>query len=79
MKCGFSGGLVVDFPNSKKAKKYFLCLFAGEGGDYNPLPLVDEALLKEEEEEDDEAPQTVMFTQGVHNGEGQKKRRSKSC
>jgi len=30
MKCGFSGGMVVDFPNSTKAKKFFLCLFAGE-------------------------------------------------
>eukprot|EP01098_Paradermamoeba_levis_P013030 TRINITY_DN583_c0_g1_i1.p1 TRINITY_DN583_c0_g1~~TRINITY_DN583_c0_g1_i1.p1 ORF type:complete len:291 (-),score=77.48 TRINITY_DN583_c0_g1_i1:196-1068(-) len=29
MKCGFTGGLVVDYPNSTKAKKYFLCLFAG--------------------------------------------------
>ena len=29
MRCGFTGGLVVDFPNSTKAKKYFLCLFAG--------------------------------------------------
>ncbi|KAJ3322651.1 Williams Beuren syndrome chromosome region 22 protein [Boothiomyces sp. JEL0866] len=29
MKAGFSGGLVVDYPNSTKAKKYFLCLFAG--------------------------------------------------
>ena len=29
MKSGFSGGLVVDFPNSAKAKKYFLCLNAG--------------------------------------------------
>eukprot|EP00466_Bigelowiella_natans_P003845 jgi/Bigna1/86830/estExt_fgenesh1_pg.C_140096 len=27
---GFSGGLVVDYPNSTKAKKYFLCLVAGE-------------------------------------------------
>jgi Methyltransferase involved in Williams-Beuren syndrome len=27
--CGFGGGLVVDFPNSTKAKKYFLCLYAG--------------------------------------------------
>jgi len=32
MKAGFQGGLVVDYPNSRKAKKYFLCLFAG-GGD----------------------------------------------
>ena len=29
MKAGFTGGLVVDYPNSTKAKKYFLCLFAG--------------------------------------------------
>jgi len=30
MKCGFTGGVVVDFPNSKKAKKIYLCLIAGE-------------------------------------------------
>jgi len=29
MRCGFSGGLVIDYPNSTKRKKYFLCLFAG--------------------------------------------------
>jgi 18S rRNA (guanine1575-N7)-methyltransferase len=29
MRCGFTGGLVVDYPNSTKAKKFFLCLFAG--------------------------------------------------
>ncbi|KAL0217659.1 hypothetical protein RCL1_008239 [Eukaryota sp. TZLM3-RCL] len=29
MKAGFSGGLVVDFPDSTRAKKIFLCLFAG--------------------------------------------------
>lgn len=28
-KAGFSGGLVVDYPNSKKAKKFYLCLMAG--------------------------------------------------
>ncbi|XP_043910075.1 probable 18S rRNA (guanine-N(7))-methyltransferase [Protopterus annectens] len=32
MKAGFTGGLVVDFPNSTKAKKFFLCLFAGTSG-----------------------------------------------
>ena len=31
MQCGFTGGLVVDYPNSAKAKKYYLCLFAGPG------------------------------------------------
>lgn len=29
MRNGFTGGLIVDFPNSKKAKKYFLFLMAG--------------------------------------------------
>ncbi|CAG5119850.1 unnamed protein product [Candidula unifasciata] len=29
MKAGFTGGLVVHFPNSSKAKKIFLCLFCG--------------------------------------------------
>jgi 18S rRNA (guanine1575-N7)-methyltransferase len=28
MKSGFAGGLVVDYPNSAKAKKYYLCLSA---------------------------------------------------
>ena len=31
MRAGFSGGLVVDFPNSTKAKKYFLVLMTGGG------------------------------------------------
>jgi 18S rRNA (guanine1575-N7)-methyltransferase len=29
MKAGFSGGMLVDYPNSTRAKKYFLVLFAG--------------------------------------------------
>ena len=29
MRAGFGGGLVVDYPNSTKAKKYFLVLLAG--------------------------------------------------
>ncbi|XP_059930738.1 probable 18S rRNA (guanine-N(7))-methyltransferase [Gadus macrocephalus] len=32
MRAGFSGGMVVDYPNSSKAKKFFLCLFAGASG-----------------------------------------------
>ena len=31
-KAGFGGGVVVDYPNSKKARKMFLCLFVGDGG-----------------------------------------------
>merc|ERR1711874_830992 len=36
MKAGFTGGLVVDFPNSSKAKKIFLVLFCG--GQTTALP-----------------------------------------
>lgn len=32
MKVGFSGGLVVDFPHSTRAKKFFLVLMVGGGG-----------------------------------------------
>ncbi|KAI8469280.1 MAG: S-adenosyl-L-methionine-dependent methyltransferase [Monoraphidium minutum] len=32
MKVGFSGGLVVDYPHSTRAKKYFLVLMVGTGG-----------------------------------------------
>uniref|UniRef100_A0A8C2ZX92 BUD23 rRNA methyltransferase and ribosome maturation factor n=1 Tax=Cyclopterus lumpus TaxID=8103 RepID=A0A8C2ZX92_CYCLU len=32
MRAGFGGGMVVDYPNSTKAKKFFLCLFAGVTG-----------------------------------------------
>ncbi|KAJ3201877.1 Williams Beuren syndrome chromosome region 22 protein [Entophlyctis luteolus] len=40
MRAGFTGGLVVDYPNSTKAKKYFLVLFAGSvaGGPKQELP-----------------------------------------
>jgi len=34
MRAGFSGGLVIDYPNSTKAKKMYLCLFAGEPNKY---------------------------------------------
>lgn len=31
-KAGFGGGIVVDYPNSNKAKKVFLVLMVGSGG-----------------------------------------------
>jgi len=54
MRAGFGGGLVVDYPNSTKAKKYFLCLFAGTppGGYQLPKALGEGA--EEAEEDDDE-------------------------
>lgn len=46
MKAGFQGGLVVDYPNSAKAKKTYLCLFAGQReGQVQTLP---QALSDEE-------------------------------
>ena len=38
MKAGFTGGLVVDYPNSTKAKKNYLCLFAGVSSERVELP-----------------------------------------
>ena len=35
MRAGFSGGLVVEFPHSTRAKKYFLVLMVGSA---TPLP-----------------------------------------
>ncbi|KAG6851250.1 hypothetical protein H0H93_011686 [Arthromyces matolae] len=46
-KAGFGGGIVVDYPNSKKAKKVFLCLFVGGGGQQQ----VPKALEGEEDED----------------------------
>lgn len=52
-KCGFEGGLLVDYPNSKKAKKYYLCLFAGvQSGIKNQMP---KALGEDGEMHPDEA------------------------
>eukprot|EP00695_Tsukubamonas_globosa_P003394 TRINITY_DN609_c0_g1_i1.p1 TRINITY_DN609_c0_g1~~TRINITY_DN609_c0_g1_i1.p1 ORF type:complete len:284 (+),score=81.86 TRINITY_DN609_c0_g1_i1:58-909(+) len=52
MKAGFSGGLVVDYPNSTRAKKYFLCLYAGPQSDprYSMPAAVGEEYTGEEEE-----------------------------
>ena len=38
MKAGFSGGLVVDYPNSTRAKKYFLTLCAGPPSTSTAVP-----------------------------------------
>jgi 18S rRNA (guanine1575-N7)-methyltransferase len=44
LRAGFSGGLVVDYPNSAKAKKYFLCLFAGYANDPSNAPALPKGL-----------------------------------
>jgi len=72
MKAGFSGGLVVDYPNSTKAKKIFLCLFAGE-------PSYDLPTGKSEEVSAEAAPQnTVLFTAGTTQPKSKGKKSRKS-
>uniref|UniRef100_I3MEL1 18S rRNA (guanine-N(7))-methyltransferase n=1 Tax=Ictidomys tridecemlineatus TaxID=43179 RepID=I3MEL1_ICTTR len=52
-KAGFTGGVVVDYPNSAKAKKFYLCLFSG------PSTFLPKGLSENQEEE--EATES-MFT-----------------
>ncbi|CAI9173139.1 unnamed protein product [Rangifer tarandus platyrhynchus] len=44
-RAGFTGGVVVDYPNSAKAKKFYLCLFSG------PSTSIPEGLSEDTEEE----------------------------
>jgi len=53
LRCGFGGGLVVDFPHSTKAKKHFLVIYAGFSGD---MPV---AIPQGLQEEVDEHNQTI--------------------
>jgi len=43
MKAGFTGGVVIDFPNSTKAKKMFLVLFTGGAATSLPQGLSEES------------------------------------
>mmetsp|Transcript_52292 Transcript_52292/g.122440 ORF Transcript_52292/g.122440 Transcript_52292/m.122440 type:complete len:277 (+) Transcript_52292:52-882(+) len=38
LRCGFGGGLVVDYPHSAKAKKHFLVIYAGLSGMPQRIP-----------------------------------------
>ncbi|CAI5959247.1 unnamed protein product [Closterium sp. NIES-64] len=53
MQAGFSGGLVVDYPHSTRAKKYFLCLVAGPAGS-RPMPKGKGGDGESEESEDED-------------------------
>jgi 18S rRNA (guanine1575-N7)-methyltransferase len=48
MRAGFGGGMVVDFPNSTRAKKYFLVLFAGEPNYTMPAAKTDESEIEQQ-------------------------------
>jgi len=55
MKAGFGGGLVVDYPNSTKAKKIFLCLFAGEPSKHKlPKGLGSESMTDDDPQDSDD-------------------------
>uniref|UniRef100_A0A8C2RT59 18S rRNA (guanine-N(7))-methyltransferase n=1 Tax=Capra hircus TaxID=9925 RepID=A0A8C2RT59_CAPHI len=54
-RAGFTGGVVVDYPNSAKAKKFYLCLFSG------PSASLPEGLSEDTEEE---KPAESTFTAG---------------
>jgi 18S rRNA (guanine1575-N7)-methyltransferase len=60
MKCGFSGGLTIDYPNSTKAKKYYLCLVAGDNTNYTPP----KGLTGDESEEKEERDK-IQFSKKV--------------
>lgn len=56
MKCGFSGGVVVDFPHSNKAKKHYLVLQAGQvAGVFQPPPPLMGDDITEDVEENEES------------------------
>lgn len=55
MKAGFSGGLVVDFPHSTRAKKYFLVLMVGSSS-YQPQA---EGMHGEKSDDDDQEVQVA--------------------
>lgn len=59
MRSGFQGGLVVDYPNSRKAKKYYLCLFTG--GESSRRVEMPKALTGEPVDEDGEDVGRVKF------------------
>ncbi|KPA82348.1 methyltransferase-like protein [Leptomonas pyrrhocoris] len=55
MKCGFNGGVVVDYPNSARAKKYYLVLQAGQvAGGFVPPPALTTEAEDDADEEDSE-------------------------
>eukprot|EP00455_Lapot_gusevi_P039793 TRINITY_DN4474_c0_g4_i2.p1 TRINITY_DN4474_c0_g4~~TRINITY_DN4474_c0_g4_i2.p1 ORF type:complete len:305 (+),score=72.12 TRINITY_DN4474_c0_g4_i2:33-917(+) len=60
MISGFSGGFVVDYPNSTKAKKYFLCLCAGSAEMNYTVP----AAKGLDEKDDDGQPSGIQFVMG---------------
>lgn len=54
MAAGFTGGVVIDYPNSAKAKKFYLVLFAGAADKRTPeLPRARAGRSRDDEREDE--------------------------
>ncbi|TPX34358.1 hypothetical protein SmJEL517_g03022 [Synchytrium microbalum] len=73
-RCGFTGGLVVDYPNSTRAKKYFLCLLAGYRGMEHTAPELPKGLDGDEPTEAVFESKRIMERQRRHGGGKGKKR-----
>lgn len=76
MKAGFSGGLVVDYPHSTRAKKYFLVLMVGGAAALPQGQGVDGG--DPDDDDDGEEQQEVRFSKrrtGRHTKGGKKSRR----
>jgi 18S rRNA (guanine1575-N7)-methyltransferase len=73
-KSGFGGGLVVDFPNSRKARKCFLVLWVG-GTMRVPAGLLsdEEMALAEQEQAKQELPKALLAEHEIHDKIGQVK------
>lgn len=75
MKCGFNGGVVVDFPHSTKAKKHYLVIQAGQvAGLFVPPPALGEDGTNEaiaDDEEDEEGSEEDAYHESDSDDEGE--------
>lgn len=66
-RAGFGGGLVVDYPNSRKAKKFYLCLWvggemaSGSGGEQVKQELPRGLVAEHENPDAEQTPGSVKY------------------
>jgi len=77
MKAGFTGGIVVDFPNSTKAKKMYLVLFCGGQNQTLPKALGTDSAEVSEEEDDEPAHIKVLSEKDKWKQRREKMRRAR--
>ncbi|QRW00195.1 methyltransferase domain protein [Ceratobasidium sp. AG-Ba] len=76
MKSGFQGGLVIDYPNSRKAKKYFLCLFSGGSNEAGGAKAKVELPVGLEGTDPDEERQNAQFEKRREKFKSRQKRKN---